>query len=166
LSRERTLAQPTSAVPDWQSYGVADAPDVVVLKMRGGELADAGSWVYVWCRAADDRRVVYVGATGLDPATRAWLHLHDPDPAIGRVSALLPSAGVDPLDMVVLRLPPGVSRPDVKVAVIARLSERGLLSTDYVGDPPPGPPADATAEVVAYAEHLTEEVAEHIADEK
>jgi hypothetical protein len=72
---------------------------------------------------------------------------------------------VDPLDMVVLRLPPGVSRPDVKVAVIARLSERGLLSTDYVGDPPPGSPA-ATAEVVAYAERLTEEVAEHIADEK
>src|SRR4051812_44484179 len=39
-----------------------------------------------------ERGVVYVGATGLHPAARAWLHLHDPDPEVGRAAALHPDA--------------------------------------------------------------------------
>jgi hypothetical protein len=57
----------------------------IVMHARDGELVEDGSWVYVWLRPADERRVVYVGGTGLAPATRAWLHLHHDDPEIGRI---------------------------------------------------------------------------------
>jgi hypothetical protein len=142
---------------------VAGLPEVVLLRVRGGEIVDSGSWVYAWCREAGDRRVVYVGATGLDPATRTWLHLHDPNPAVGRVLALLPTAGVDSLDVVALRLPSELSRPDVKAAVTTRLSQRGLLEADYVGDPPNASLADAAPEVIGYAERLADEIADRAA---
>lgn len=58
----------------------------VHLRVAASDFVDAGSWVYVeW--STDDRGVVYVGATGQPPALRTWLHLHDPDPNIGRVGA-------------------------------------------------------------------------------
>lgn len=143
---------------------MAGVDEVVVVTVRDGEIADMGSWVYVWCRATDDRRVVYVGATGLAPATRVWLHLHDPDPAVGRVSALFPSVKTDPLDVVALCLPPGLPRPDVKAAVIAELSQRGLLAADYVGDPPAASAAGPAPEIVGHAQLLIEEVAQRVAD--
>jgi hypothetical protein len=46
--------------------------DLVVLHVCGGEITDAGSWVYAWLRVDGDRPVIYVGATGLQPGTRAW----------------------------------------------------------------------------------------------
>jgi hypothetical protein len=143
------------------SDGLAEG-EVVLLRVRAGAIADAGSWVYVWCRVDGDRRVVYVGATGLHPATRTWLHLHDPDPAVGRVSALLPSAATDPLDVVAMRVPPEGSRPQTKAAVIARLGQEGLLSDDYVGDAPPTL-SDACPASIRSAELLAEKVAAHIA---
>jgi hypothetical protein len=165
LSESQERARWRTRLPrtQWQTYRVAGVPEVVLLKVRGGEIVDSGSWVYAWCRKAGNGGVVYVGATGLDPATRAWLHLHDPNPAVGRVLALLPTAGVDSFDVVALRLPSELSRPDVKAAVITRLSQRGLLAADYVGDPPLASLADATPEVIEHAERLTDEVAEHAA---
>ena len=63
-----------------------------VLRVRGGELAGTGSWVYVWLRAGErDHPVVYVGGTGLPPAVRTWLHLHDSDPDVGRLAARYPA---------------------------------------------------------------------------
>ncbi len=46
--------------------------ETVELRVRAGELFDAGSWLYAWFRQTD-RRVVYVGGTGLPPAVRTWL---------------------------------------------------------------------------------------------
>jgi hypothetical protein len=109
---------------------------MVVLHVHAGEIADAGSWVYAWLHAGGDRRAVYVGATGLQPGTRAWLHLHDPDPEVGRVAALYPAALLEPLEVVAVRVPEGVSRSDAKALAIARLAEARLLSEHYVGEPP------------------------------
>jgi hypothetical protein len=110
--------------------------DLVVLHVHGGEISDAGSWVYAWLRVDGDRPVIYVGATDLQPGTRAWLHLHDPDPDIGRVAARYPAALDEPLEVVAVQVPEGVSRSDTKTVAIARLAEAGLLSEHYVGDPP------------------------------
>ena len=82
--------------------------DLVVLHVHGGEITDAGSWVYAWLRVDYDRPVIYVGATGLQPGTRAWLHLHVPDPDIGRVAARYPSALDEPLEVVAVQVPEGV----------------------------------------------------------
>jgi hypothetical protein len=109
---------------------------MAVFHIRDGEVADAGSWVYAWLRVGGDRRVVYVGATGLPPGTRAWLHLHDPNPDIGRIAARYPAARNEPFDVVAVRMPDGVSRQEAKSVLTARLAEEGLLSEHYVGDPP------------------------------
>ncbi|MDP9847840.1 hypothetical protein [Streptosporangium lutulentum] len=105
--------------------------DLVELRIRDGDLADSGSWVYVWTL---EGQVIYVGTTGLPPEVRTWLHLHDPDPDVGRVRARHPEIGS--LDVIAFRLPESVPRPRVKIAVIDRLSALGLLSEHYVGDPP------------------------------
>jgi hypothetical protein len=112
------------------------AENVVCLRIRGGEVAEAGSWVYAWLHVGTDRPVVYVGATGLRPGTRTWLHLHDPDPDVGRIAARYPAARKEPLDVVAVRVPDGVSRQETKIALTARLAELGLLSERYVGDTP------------------------------
>jgi len=126
---------------------------VLVLRVRGGEVADAGSWVYAWVGAEG---VVYVGATGLHPATRTWLHLHDDDPNVGRLRARYPSSATEELDVVALRLPEGVDRQEVKHAVVARLGERGLLSERHGCDAPAAVPSSGSAErlVAVVAAHL------------
>lgn len=135
--------------------------DVVVLHVRAGEVADAGSWVYAWLRVGGDRRVVYVGATVLQPGTRTWLHLHDPNPDIGRIAARYPAAADEPLDVVAVRVPEGVSRQETKLALTARLAEAGFLSEHYVGDPPVDPAAIAPS-AVPHAERLVTLVRRHV----
>jgi hypothetical protein len=127
--------------------------DLLVLRVRDGEVADAGSWVYAWVGASG---VVYVGATGLAPATRTWLHLHDEDPNVGRLRTRYPDSAHEEVDVIALRLPEGVDRQEVKHAVVTRLGERGLLSERQVCDPPAAAPFSAAAErlVDAVAEHL------------
>jgi hypothetical protein len=110
--------------------------EVAIFHVRDGEVADAGSWVYAWLHVDGDRRVVYVGATRLPPGTRTWLHLHDPNPDIGRIAARYPAVMDEPLDVVAVRIPDGVSRQEAKSVLTARLAEEGLLSAHYVGDPP------------------------------
>jgi hypothetical protein len=132
-----------------------DGEDHVVLRVRSGELAEQGSWIYAWLRLGGERPVVYVGATALDPATRAWLHLNHAEPEIGRVAAGYPDAAHDDLDVVAVRVPDGVDRPDAKRAAIALLEQRGLLSERYFGDAPTA--ADAAA--VPAAERLVSLIA-------
>lgn len=97
----------------------------------------------------------------MHPATRAWLHLHDPDPEVGRILARYPAAKTDSLDVLCLRLPPEVSRAEAKLSLIACLSRRGLLSEHYVGDSPDehvnvSPPSRE------HAERFTSHIAAHI----
>jgi hypothetical protein len=125
-----------------------------VMHVRDGEIVEDGSWVYVWLRPAG-RRVIYVGGTGLSPATRVWLHLHHDDPEIGRIRSAYPVAGGDPgepLDVHVFRMPDGTPRRAVRDAVIRRLAAAGELSPHYCGVPvieaDEAPEVAATAGVV------------------
>ena len=110
--------------------------DAVVLHVRGGEIAEAGSWVYAWLRVDGDRRVVYVGATGLPAEVRTWLHLHDPDPDVGRLIARYPVVGTQPLDVIAVEIPDGESRQNAKALLAAALAKEGFLSKNYIGDDP------------------------------
>jgi hypothetical protein len=132
-----------------------------VLHVRDGELVEEGSWVYVWLRPAGERRVIYVGGTGLPPAARTWLHLHHEDPEIARIAARYPAAGGDlnePLEVRALPVPNGVPRGAVRDVLIARLAAAGELSPLYCGFPPvetDGPAeAAAVADVVIAELHL------------
>jgi hypothetical protein len=116
--------------------------DMAVLRVRDGEVADGGSWVYAWLKADQSPQpVVFVGGTGLPPVVRFWLHLHDPDPDIGRMAAGYAELARQPLDVLAFAVPPELARPAVRDAVIARLLDRGLLAEDYVGFPPGTDPA-------------------------
>ncbi len=106
--------------------------EFVVLHVRDGELTDEENWVYTW--VDETGLVVYVGATGLDPHTRVWLHLHHADPDVGRIAAgfeRLPTAELDVLAMVV---PEEVSRADVRDALGVLLADEGLLAEDAITD--------------------------------
>jgi hypothetical protein len=109
-----------------------ESSEFVILRVRDGELSDEGSWVYAWVDEAG--LVVYVGATGLDPRTRAWLHLHETDPDIGRMAARFERLSVSQLDVLAMSVPEGVSRADVRDALGARLAEEGLLAEDAITD--------------------------------
>lgn len=115
--------------------------DMVVLEIRNGHLSDSGSWIYLWIRPDTAQPVIYVGTTGLPPQARTWLHLHDPDPDIGRLRARYPALADTPLRVIALRLPDALPRPDAKAAMIAHLHAEHLLSESYVGDPPTDTPA-------------------------
>jgi hypothetical protein len=108
----------------------ADGPEFLVLSVRDGE-PEPESWVYAWLERG---AVVYVGATGLAPATRTWLHLHDPDPEVGRMAARFDRLAEAELDVLAMRVPAEVSRADVRDAVGARLGEEGLLAPGAIVD--------------------------------
>jgi hypothetical protein len=110
--------------------------DSLLLRVRDGELVGEASWIYAWLRVGADRPVVYVGATGLAPETRTWLHLHNDDPDVGRVAARYPDARSEPLDVIALRLPEGVPRAEARQAAIAAIVTRNLLSERYFGFEP------------------------------
>jgi hypothetical protein len=129
--------------------------ELLVLRVRNGEVADAGSWVYAWVGASG---VVYVGATALPPAARTWLHLHHEDPNVGRLRARYPDSGHEELDVIALRLPDGVDRQQVKHAVVRLLGERGLLSERHVCHPP----AEVASSMASDADPLIEAIAEHL----
>ena len=106
--------------------------EFVVLRVRGGELTAEGNWVYVWIDQTG--LVVYVGATGLDPHTRVWLHLHDPDPEVGRMAARFGRLLEAELDVLAMSVPDGVSRADVRDALGVLLADEGLLAEDAITD--------------------------------
>lgn len=135
--------------------------DVVLLHLRDGEIADAGSWIYAWLHADGDRRVVYVGATGLQPEVRAWLHLNDSNPDVGRTAARYPAFANEPLDVFAVRLPDGVSRHEAKLALTVQLAGAELLSESYVGDPPVDPGA-VTSDVALHVERVVALVRRHV----
>ena len=108
----------------------ADPPEFLVLPVRDGE-PEPENWVYAWLEGG---AVVYVGATGLSPAIRTWLHLHDADPDVGRMRARFERLAEAELDVLAMRVPDEVSRADVRDAVGARLEEEGLLAPGAIVD--------------------------------
>ena len=131
----------------------------VLLRVRDGELAESENWVYVWLDDAGG--VVYIGATGLDPRTRAWLHLHHPDPEIGRLRARFARHDTGELEVLAMRVPPGVARADVRDALGARLADEGLFAEGAITDHLQRPLA-ASEESQELAEHLLARVRAHV----
>jgi hypothetical protein len=109
----------------------ATGAEFVLVNVRDGEL-DEENWVYTWIDA--DGAVVYVGATGLDPRTRVWLHLHDPDPDVGRMSARFERLADTQLEVLAMRVPGELSRAEVRDVLGERLREEGLLGDDAITD--------------------------------
>jgi hypothetical protein len=77
---------------------------------------------------------VYVGATGLDPQTRVWLHLNDPDPEVGRISARYERLADAALEILAMRVPGELSRAEVRDVLGERLREEGLLGEGAITD--------------------------------
>ncbi|MEM9131680.1 MAG: hypothetical protein AAF962_21450 [Actinomycetota bacterium] len=88
----------------------------VRLRLTDGAFAPA-SWVYLWRRPSGE--VLYIGATGLPPAVRTWLHLSDVDPAIGRVAAEVPEALTGEIEVCGFAVPTGIDRQAVRRGVQA-----------------------------------------------
>jgi hypothetical protein len=105
--------------------------EFVLVRVRDGELEEE-NWVYTWIDA--DGAVVYVGATGLDPRMRVWLHLHDPDPDVGRMSARFERLADVPLEVLAMRVPDELSRAEVRDVLGERLRDEGLLGEDAITD--------------------------------
>jgi hypothetical protein len=110
----------------------AETPEFVVVRVRNGEVVGDENWVYTWTEA--DGWVVYVGATALDPATRVWLHLNDPDPDVGRMAARFDRLVASQLEVLAMRVPDEISRADVRDVLGARLADEGLLAEDAITD--------------------------------
>ena len=88
--------------------------------------------------------MIYVGATGLPPAVRAWLHLHDPDPGVGRVRAALTRLGSQlpaSVEVIAFAVPTGVERSQVRDALASAVCTLGYRSEHYIGDEPKAVPA-------------------------
>ena len=107
-------------------------PEFVVVRVHDGEVVEDGNWVYTWIEA--DGHVVYVGATGVEPATRVWLHLNDADPDVGRMAAHFDRLATAELEVLAMRVPEEISRADVRDVLGARLADEGLLSDDAITD--------------------------------
>jgi len=105
--------------------------EFVLVCVHDGEL-DEENWVYTWIDA--DGAVVYVGATGLDPRTRVWLHLHDADPEVGRMSARFERLSNAQLEVLAMCVPDELSRAEVRDVLGERLREEGLLGEDAITD--------------------------------
>lgn len=103
--------------------------------------------------------MIYVGGTGLHPATRTWLHLHHDDPDIGRIAASYPAAGGnlrESLEVLAFPVPDRVPRRDVRDALIRRLTAMGMLSDHYCGFA--AVEADEAAAVAAVADAFLAEL--------
>lgn len=128
-----------------------------VWHVRDGELLGdrPDSWVYVW-RLPDSpdprANVLYVGTTGMPPALRTWLHVHAKDKELGRVAKRFPKIKTtEAADIYAFPVPAGLSRPEVKHALVHALGDAGLLAPEYVGPPLEGVArvSDAVASYVA-----------------
>lgn len=97
-----------------------------VIEVRRGHVASTSSCIYVWIDTTT-REIVYVGATGIDPAVRTHLHLSSDDPDVARVKTTVPSALQRQFDVLVFDLPESVSRSEVKSALVAVLEPRAAV---------------------------------------
>jgi hypothetical protein len=133
--------------------------EFVVARVRDGELVDMGNWVYAWLDEAG--LVVYVGATGLDPRTRVWLHLHDDDPDVGRMAARFERLAESQFTVLAMSVPEEIPRADVRDALGARLADEGLLAEDAITDHLQLP-LDSSAETLELAERFVARLRSHL----
>jgi hypothetical protein len=92
---------------------------------------------------------MYVGATWMHPAARAELHLHGEDPQARIVGTHLANAGIalqESMLILAFAVPNQINRQAAKLALIATLADRHMLSERYFGLAPDAvdQPPDAT----------------------
>lgn len=104
--------------------------DVRRLALVEGHPTSGPGWVYVWVWSDGIR---YIGATWLDPAARAELHLHSEteDPRSLALRAAVDDVGA-PESIVAIPVPEGSDRKVLKTALIAACNEAGLLADDFI----------------------------------
>ena len=110
-----------------------------------GVFDDAGSWVYVW--RTTDGVIGHVGATGMPPKMRAWLHVNHDDPDIGRVRAQHPELLGARVEVLAFEIAAGIERQQVRDAL------RAILAAE---EPDPALPRAAVEAAVAIAARLYE----------
>lgn len=115
------------------------------IHVHRGVFDDDGAWVYVW--RTTEGEILYVGATGIPPRVRAWLHVNDDDPAVGRIRAQHPQILDVSVDVLAFRLGPGSNRQQVKRALTALLAGE---------EPDADTPVDAVEAAVAVAARIAE----------
>jgi hypothetical protein len=119
---------------------MSDSCGAQVFHMENREVVPNESWVYVWVRDGTNA-IVYVGATGVAPALRSWLHLNHEEPSVGRIAAKYPEVGGDLSEhftVIAFPVDQTVERIDVKQFLETALSEASALDVQYVGEPPSG----------------------------
>lgn len=119
----------------------------VELRLPGGRLADE-SWAYVVLSGTG--RVLHVGATGLPPMVRLWLHLNDPDPAVGRLRVEVDADDLLDAVVVAVEVPAGVDRRAVRDLVRRwSVDDEGSAAADPTAGPVvPGAPGGAAVDPV------------------
>jgi hypothetical protein len=119
---------------------MSDSCGAQVIHMENREVVANESWVYVWVRD-ETNAIVYVGATGVAPALRSWLHLNQEEPAVGRIAAKYPEVGGDLSEhftVIAFPVDQTIERHGVKQFLESALSEASALDVQYVGEPPSG----------------------------
>ena len=123
----------------------------VVVSVRDLDIVPEESWTYIWVRSLT-KSVIYVGATGVHPSLRTWLHLNHTNPDIARVAQRFTDAGGDITEeffVVAYAGPPRLSRAEVRDAVVDALLPTLILDASFADDCPKSSEFDATA--VAFA---------------
>jgi hypothetical protein len=108
----------------------------VVVSVRDLDIVSDESWAYIWVRSLT-KSVIYVGATGVHPSLRTWLHLNHTNPEVGRVAQRFTDAGGDITEeffIVGYVVPPQLSRAEVRDAVVDALSSTSALDALFAGD--------------------------------
>lgn len=113
--------------------------------VNAGAFDDSGSWIYVW--KTEDGAVGYVGATWMPPRVRAWLHVHDDDPEIGRIRARHPELIERGVEVVAFELLGVIDRGQVREALAAILAAT---------EPDPSLPREVIEAAIAIAARLYE----------
>jgi drug/metabolite transporter superfamily protein YnfA len=127
---------------------MSDSCGAQVIHMENREVVANESWVYVWVRD-ETNAIVYVGATGVAPALRSWLHLNHEEPAVGRIAAKYPEVGGDLSEhftVIAFLVDQTIDRQDVKRYLEGALSESSALDDHYIVAPPSGESFSADVE--------------------
>jgi hypothetical protein len=108
----------------------------VVVSVRDLDIVPDESWAYIWVRSLT-KSVIYVGATGVHPSLRTWLHLNHTNPEVARVAKRFTDIGGDITEeffVVGYVVPPQLSRAEVRDAVVDALSSTSALDALFAGD--------------------------------
>lgn len=119
---------------------MSDRRGAQIIHVENRQVVPNESWVYVWIRD-ETNAIVYVGATGVAPALRSWLHLNHEEPDVGRIAKRYQEVGGNPSErftVIAFPVDQTIDRHRVKQYLESALCEASALDGQYVGEPPSG----------------------------